>query len=161
MKNARQINDYKREADYSYSMKSFSGNGFLLVGDAARFVDPIFSSGVSVAMHSAKFASEAISKDLENGNVSETAFAAYDKRLRGGVEIWYEFIRLYYKLLPLFTRFIQSKKYRLGLLQLLQGDVYDHDEVPAVLPAMRQYIDVVERADSHIWKKDLSDIPID
>lgn len=71
MKNARQINDYKREADYSYSMKSFSGNGFLLVGDAARFVDPIFSSGVSVAMHSAKFASEAISKALENGNVSE------------------------------------------------------------------------------------------
>lgn len=61
----------------------------------------------------------------------------------------------------MFTRFIQSKKYRLGLLQLLQGDVYDHDEVPAVLPAMRQYIDVVERADSHIWKKDLSDIPID
>ena len=38
-------NDFKLEGDYSYKMNTFAGNGFILIGDAARFVDPIFSSG--------------------------------------------------------------------------------------------------------------------
>ena len=45
MENATQIRDFNTEGDYSYSISEFVGNGFLLVGDAARFVDPIFSSG--------------------------------------------------------------------------------------------------------------------
>ncbi len=60
MKNARRINEFKREGDYSYSMEKFAGDGFLLIGDAARFVDPIFSSGISVALYSAKYAAEQI-----------------------------------------------------------------------------------------------------
>ena len=80
----------------------------MMVGDAARFVDPIFSSGVSVAMHSARFGSQTIQAALESGDLSEAALKPYENTLRGGVDIWYEFIRLYYKLLPLFTLFIQS-----------------------------------------------------
>ena len=34
-------NDFKLEGDYSYKMNTFAGNGFILIGDAARFVDPI------------------------------------------------------------------------------------------------------------------------
>ena len=45
----KSINEFKREGDYSYSMSRFAGPGYLMIGDAARFVDPIFSSGVSVA----------------------------------------------------------------------------------------------------------------
>ncbi len=69
--------------------------------------------------------------------------------MRGGVEVWYEFIRLYYKLLPLFTHFIQSKQHRFEVLQLLQGEVFERQEVP-VLQAMRDYIQKVEETDSHI-----------
>ena len=46
LKNARRVSDFKREGDYSYSMEKFVGDGYLLIGDAARFVDPIFSSGI-------------------------------------------------------------------------------------------------------------------
>src|SRR4030042_1288313 len=60
MAGAVRLNDYKTEGDYSYSMNSFIGNGWGLIGDAARFVDPIFSSGVSIALYSAKYASEQI-----------------------------------------------------------------------------------------------------
>ena len=67
MKGARRINEFKSEGDYSYSMEKFVGNGFLMIGDAARFVDPIFSSGVSVAAHGAKFASESIRYRLQIG----------------------------------------------------------------------------------------------
>lgn len=161
MANARRVNEFKKEGDYSYSMTQFCGDGFVLLGDAARFVDPIFSSGVSVAMHSAKFASEAIGRALETGDFSRASFQPYETKLKGGVEIWYDFIRLYYKLLPLFTLFIQSPEHRLGLLQLLQGEVYDREESPPVLEAMRKYIETVETSEKHLLKPYLSDVPID
>ncbi|UCG22655.1 MAG: tryptophan 7-halogenase [Chloroflexota bacterium] len=160
MRNARRINDFKAEGDYSYSMTKFVGDGYLLVGDAARFVDPIFSSGVSVALYSAKFAAERIEYACEHADFSEDAFRPYEERLRSGVEVWYEFIRLYYKLLPLFTRFIQSKKYRLQILQLLQGEVFDRTEVP-VLDAMRDFVDTVEQTEDHVFRQQLTDIPMD
>jgi len=160
MKNARRINEYKREGDYSYSMQKFVGDGYLLIGDAARFVDPIFSSGVSVALYSAKFASREIIAAFEKGDFSVASFQPYEDTLRGGVEVWYEFIRLYYKLLPLFTHFIQSKEHRLEILQLLQGEVFDRKEVP-VLQAMRDYIQKVEEADSHLFKDHVTTIPLD
>ena len=138
-------------SDYSYAMKQFVGNGFMLIGDAARFVDPIFSSGVSVALSSAQFASEQLIGCLESGDLSAEALRPYEEKLRRGTSIWYEFICLYYKLLPLFTRFIQSKKHRHQVLQLLQGEVYDRQEVP-VLAAMRYYIQAVEENESHLLR---------
>jgi FADH2 O2-dependent halogenase len=160
MKSAERVNDFKTEGDYSYSLSKFVGDGFLCVGDAARFVDPIFSSGVSVALYSAKYASERIAYAFENDDFSAAALTPYEDRLRGGVSVWYEFIRLYYKLLPLFTHFIRSKEHRLEILRLLQGEVYDRDQVP-VLDSMRQYIKAVEESDSHVFRTALTDIPID
>jgi 1H-pyrrole-2-carbonyl-[peptidyl-carrier protein] chlorinase len=160
MRDAERINDFKTEGDYSYCMSKFVGNGWLLVGDAARFVDPIFSSGVSVALYSARFASEYILKAFETGQFSEEVLKPYEVNLRKGVEIWYEFIRLYYKLMPLFTHFIQHPKLRLEVMRLLQGEVFERQEIK-VLDAMRAYIEAVEKADQHIFKKSLTGIPID
>ena len=67
---------------------------------------------------------------------------------------------LYYKLLPLFTHFIQSDKYRLDVLRLLQGEVFDRDEIE-VLDAMRSYIQTVENSDKHFFKRHLTTTPID
>jgi FADH2 O2-dependent halogenase len=160
MRNATRINDFKTEGDYSYSLSKFVGNGFMCIGDAARFVDPIFSSGVSVALYGAKYSSERIRYAFETGDFSEEALKPFETRVRGGVGVWYEFIRLYYKLLPLFTHFIQSKEHRLEVLRLLQGEVYDRKDVP-VLDAMRTYIEAVEKSDNHLMKKALTNISID
>lgn len=160
MRNATRINEFKTEGDYSYKMSQFIGNGFVCVGDAVRFVDPIFSSGVSVALYSAKFASERIKVAFETGDFSASVLQPYADKLRSGVSVWYEFIRLYYKLLPLFTHFIQSKDYRIEVHRLLQGDVYERGEV-GVLDAMRKYIEAVEKADRHLLKGNLASIPID
>jgi 1H-pyrrole-2-carbonyl-[peptidyl-carrier protein] chlorinase len=160
LKPATRINELKVEADYSYSMEKFVGNGFMLIGDAARFVDPIFSSGVSIALYSAKYAAEQIRHALAVGDFSEEVFKPYETKLRGGTAVWYEFIRLYYRLLPLFTRFINSKEHRLQVLQLLQGEVFDRSEVP-VLDAMRSYIEKVESTENHLFRAKLDDIPID
>ena len=160
MRDARQVRDFKLEGDYSYKMDTFAGNGFVLIGDAARFVDPIFSSGVSVALFSAKYSSERIKYAFENDDFSEAALKPYEKKLRSGTEIWYEFIRLYYKLLPAFTHFIKSKEHRIEVLRLLQGEVFDRREVP-VLDAMRKFIHTVETTPGHVFAGTLSNIPID
>ena len=159
MRNAERVNEFKLEGDYSYKMDTFAGNGFVLIGDAARFVDPIFSSGVSVALYSAKYSSERIKYAFENNDFSEAALKPYEQKLRAGTEIWYEFIRLYYKLLPLFTKFIESKQHRIEVLRLLQGEVFDRREVP-VLEAMRNYIRKVEETPGHAFASMLTDIPI-
>jgi 1H-pyrrole-2-carbonyl-[peptidyl-carrier protein] chlorinase len=160
MRNAVRVNEFKSEGDYSYSMEKFVGDGYMMIGDAARFVDPIFSSGVSIALYSAKYGSERICYALGANDFSEEALRPYEVKIREGVAIWYEFIRLYYKLLPLFTHFISSKKHRIEVLRLLQGDVFDRGEVP-VLDAMRKYIETVEKADTHILKPNLALIPLD
>jgi FADH2 O2-dependent halogenase len=129
-----------------------------MIGDAARFVDPIFSSGVSVAMHSARFGAQTIQAALEAGDFSEAMLKPYENTLRSGVDIWYEFIRLYYKLLPLFTLFIQSE-YRVEVLRLLQGEVFNREDVK-VLNVMRRYIEAVEQNEKHVFRGQLSDIPI-
>jgi len=156
---AKPVNELRSEADYSYTMSRFVGNGWMLVGDAARFVDPIFSSGVSIACESAKFASEAITAAFAAEDVSESALLGYESKLKGGVTIWYEFIRLYYKLMHLFTYFIDSKEHRLQILQLLQGEVYDRESAP-VLDAMRKMIATVEETPGHLWAKELTDIEV-
>jgi FADH2 O2-dependent halogenase len=79
MANAVRVNDFKTEGDYSYVLDKFCGNGFLMIGDAARFVDPIFSSGVSVAMYSARYAAETIQGALQSGDLSEEAFKPYER----------------------------------------------------------------------------------
>ena len=56
-----------------------------------------------------------------------------------GVRNWYRFIALYYRLNVLFTAFVIDERYRLDVLKLLQGDVYDEEE-PAVLSRMREIV---------------------
>ncbi|HKV91316.1 MAG TPA: NAD(P)/FAD-dependent oxidoreductase [Candidatus Angelobacter sp.] len=154
MRNANRINEFKIEADYSYCMDRFCGNGFLLVGDAARFVDPIFSSGVSVALYSGKLAAEQIIKALNAGDTSDAALQAYEAVVRKGTRIWYEFIQVYYKLLPLFTYFIQHPDYREQIFHLLQGEVYYRENVP-VLDAMRKRIEAIDKNEKHLLRQHL------
>ena len=158
LRNAERKAEFFLEGDYSYSMERLSGDGFLLIGDAARFVDPIFSSGVSVGFASARLACEAILA-ARIGDERQ-AFAGYEAKLSTGIEIWYEFIRLYYKLRVLFTRFIGPRRFRSQIIQLLQGEVYDRSEVP-VLAQIRQSIQEIEAAENHPWKEYLDPVPID
>jgi 1H-pyrrole-2-carbonyl-[peptidyl-carrier protein] chlorinase len=157
LRNAERVRPYKAEGDYSYGMTEVCGDRFVLVGDAARFVDPIFSSGVSVAMNSARLASEDIIAAHAAGDFGHDRFAVYEEKLRRGVRNWYEFISIYYRLNILFTAFVQDPRYRLDVLKLLQGDVYDDDE-PEALAAMREIVTAVEDDPTHLWHKYLGEL---
>jgi ABC-type nitrate/sulfonate/bicarbonate transport system ATPase subunit/flavin-dependent dehydrogenase len=153
---ARPLHEFTREGNYSYVMDRFAGDGWLLVGDAARFVDPVFSSGVSVAMESARRAAAAMVRALADNNVKASAFAEYEQTLRAGMDIWREFILLYYQLPPLFFDLIARPDTRGQLTRLLQGDVYDRSSVP-ILGQIRETIKTVAADRQHPWHKQLSE----
>jgi FADH2 O2-dependent halogenase len=157
LKAATQLRPLKDEGDYSYAMRQIAGDRVVLVGDAARFVDPIFSTGVSIALNSSRFAQKDIVRAFETGDFSRKAFSTYEETLRRGTRNWYNFISVYYRLNVLFTAFILDARYRLDVLKLLQGDVYDEDE-PPVLAEMRRVVSEVERNPNHPWHAHLGDL---
>jgi len=150
LRKAEQIRPFKVEGDYSYAMKQICGDRFVLIGDAARVVDPIFSSGVSVALNSARIACQDIIAAHEAGDFTKKRFDTYETKLRNAVKYWYEFISIYYRLNVLFTAFVQDPRYRIDVLKMLQGDVYDGTE-PKALAAMREVVAAVEADPEHLW----------
>jgi hypothetical protein len=85
------------EGDYSYKIDRLTGNGWIMVGDALRFVDPIFSTGVDVATYSATYAFEAINRTFK-GMEEGRALHEYERRVTDDVDAWYDLIALFYKL---------------------------------------------------------------
>jgi FADH2 O2-dependent halogenase len=147
---AEQVHPFREEGDYSYAMKQLCGDRFVLVGDAGRFVDPIFSTGVSIALNSSRFAQKDILSALERNDFSRASFSNFENTLTLGTKNWYDFISVYYRLNVLFTYFVTDKRYRLDVLKLLQGDVYDEAQ-PPVLEKMRKMFSDVERHPEHPW----------
>ena len=99
-------------------------------------------------MNCSRFAHKDILKSLETGNFSRDSFQDYETTLKRGTKNWYNFITVYYRLNVLFTAFVQDPRYRLDVLKLLQGDVYDEAE-PAVLTRMRNIVRQVEKDPNH------------
>jgi halogenation protein CepH len=82
--------------DYSYYHSRFWRPGFALVGDAACFVDPVFSSGVHLATHGALLAGRSINSVIE-GIVDEgTAFREFEARYRHEYRVFYEYLMSFY-----------------------------------------------------------------
>jgi FADH2 O2-dependent halogenase len=157
LREAGRIRRFKTEGDYSYGMRKIAGDSMILIGDAARFVDPIFSSGVSVAMNSARLAAKDVIAAHAAGDFREHRFDTYVSTLRCGVSIWYDFISMYYRLNVLFTAFIDDPRYRADVIKMLQGDVYDSAE-PEALTAMKEYVKAVEADPTHLWHRHLGNL---
>lgn len=160
LQRASRVRNFKEEGDYSYAMKQICGDRFLLLGDAGRFVDPIFSTGVSIALNSSRFAHKDILGALERNDFSRESFKNFETTIGRGTKNWYDFISVYYRLNVLFTYFITDKRYRLDVLKLLQGDVYDEAQ-PPVLDKMRKMVSEVEQNEKHPWHELLGDLTVD
>lgn len=150
LQRAEQLRPLKAEGDYSYAMQRICDDRVVLIGDAARFVDPIFSTGVSIALNSARIASRDVLGALETGDFSVKSFDNFESTIRRGTKNWHDFISVYYRLNVLFTAFILDKRYRLDVIKLLQGDVYD-DDAPEVLQRMKSMVREVESNPGHVW----------
>ena len=127
MANAQPIGPLVTAANYSYRAKRFSGENFILVGDAMAFIDPLFSSGVMLAMSSAAFGAEAVHAWLDNRTSGKRQMRDYERKVRRGLEA---FSWLIYRintpvLRDMFMESFDLFHTRNGLLAILAGDFYD------------------------------------
>ena len=79
---ARRVSPARFDADYSYLGSSLAGDRWIAVGDAAAFLDPIFSTGVLLAMQAGLEAAEAIDDSLREGEPARHRFAACERLVR-------------------------------------------------------------------------------
>jgi halogenation protein CepH len=82
--------------DFSYHQTKFWRPGMVLIGDAACFVDPVFSSGVHLATYSALLAARSINSDLAGVVDEKTAFGEFEARYRREYGVFYEFLTAFY-----------------------------------------------------------------
>ncbi|MBU3064706.1 tryptophan 7-halogenase [Nocardia sp. NEAU-G5] len=119
LEGAQQVAEVKAEQDYSYVADRFCGPGYVLVGDAACFLDPLLSTGVHLATYSGLVSAAAIATTLR-GEMSEADALAYYE---------YTFRRGYTRFLSLVSRmyehYIGSEEYFAHAHRLT--DVYDGD----------------------------------
>lgn len=139
---AERIKPLRTAGDYSYVVEQLTGPGWMLIGDALRFVDPVFSTGVDIACYSALFSYEAISRVLDGEASEESEFTEYQRRVSEGVSAWYDVISMFYKLQNLFTYFAVKKNFRENVIRILQGNLY----MPESIERAREMIILMENA---------------
>jgi flavin-dependent dehydrogenase len=96
MKKAKLVGEIQTTSDFSYRNRRFVGNRLVRVGDAAGFMDPIFSAGVYLAMWSGKHAAEAIVASLTSGDNGNRRFLAYERRVRRGMQFYWQMVEQFY-----------------------------------------------------------------
>ena len=84
------------ERDWSYTSKQFAGDGYVLVGDAACFVDPLFSSGVHLALGSATLAANYVKSALEQPKARDQAAQLYESLYRKQYDYFHLTAQLFY-----------------------------------------------------------------
>ena len=127
MTNAEPISPLVATANYSYSFRRCTGDGYILIGDAAAFIDPLFSSGVMMAMTSADFAAEVVDAWLDNRKLGTRLMRDYERRVRRGLNSlsWLIYRINTPVLRDIFMSSFDLFNTRNGLLAILAGDFYE------------------------------------
>ena len=128
---ARQVTDIKVLNDFSYVSREVAGDGWVLVGDACGFLDPMYSSGVLLALRSGELAAEAIDTALAAGEPTAERLGVYGKDFRSGLRAFKKLVYAFYTKGFSFGQFLkQYPDHRLPIILILQGDVFDYDFEP-------------------------------
>lgn len=137
---ATRITGYFATRDYSYRSTRVAGDGWVLIGDAFGFLDPLYSSGVLLALRSGEMAADAIVEGLETDNLSEAQLGRWGATLNQGIDRMRRLVCEYYDGFS-FGNFIrQHPDLRGTITDLLIGDLFT-DKVDKVWKPMESMYD--------------------
>jgi len=126
LKQARMTMPALATGNYSYEGGCVGGERFLTVGDAYAFIDPVFSSGVFLAMNGAEMSVELVEKALTRGPLTAAELKRHERRLRHGITVFSWFI--YRITTPVMRRmFLKPRNLfnmKAAVLSLLAADLY-------------------------------------
>ncbi|MBA4147130.1 MAG: tryptophan 7-halogenase [Verrucomicrobia bacterium] len=96
MQDATLLSEIMTTTDFSYRNKRLTGDRLFRVGDAAGFMDPVFSSGIFIAMHSGKLAANTV-VELLNGNPNRSRLLKqYEARVNRAMDFYWEMVEGFY-----------------------------------------------------------------
>jgi flavin-dependent dehydrogenase len=126
MTNVEPIGPLVATANYSYNARRYAGDGYILIGDAAAFIDPLFSSGVMMAMSGAASAADVVHTWLDDRKLGKRLMREYERRIRRGLNSlsWLIYRINTPVLRDIFMSSFDLFSTRNGLLAILAGDFY-------------------------------------
>jgi flavin-dependent dehydrogenase len=131
----RRVTGYFVTRDYSYRATEVAGDGWVLVGDAFGFLDPLYSSGVLLALRSGEMAADAIVEGLTSGDTSKRQLGKWGPGFNEGVDRMRRLVCEFYEGFS-FGAFVRRYPHLRGTItDLLIGDVFT-ERVDAVWKPM-------------------------
>lgn len=113
--------------DYSYKARQWAGDGWVLIGDAHGFLDPLYSSGVLLALKSGSMAADAIGEGLRTGDLSAAQLGKWGPEFRDGMDRMRRLVCEYYDGFS-FGRFVRKHPQLKGnLTDLLIGNLFNEE----------------------------------
>jgi flavin-dependent dehydrogenase len=118
---------FRAQKEYSYRSKQAAGDGWCLIGDAFGFLDPLYSSGVLLALTSGSMAADAICDALAKGDTSEQQLRVWEKGFVDGMERMRKLVCVFYDGFS-FGRFVRRHPHLKDLVtDVLIGDLFKDD----------------------------------
>ncbi|HKP21710.1 MAG TPA: FAD-dependent oxidoreductase [Thermoleophilaceae bacterium] len=134
------VEDMHAIPNYSFQVRGFAGEGFICVGDAHRFIDPIFSFGLYVALSEAGFAADTARGYLEGGGRNGDLFREHMVRCERGIDMVEDFIDGFWEN-PLAFSILVHRRYREQMIDVFAGRIYSRDSgPPRVVEAFRELL---------------------
>jgi flavin-dependent dehydrogenase len=117
--------------NYSYRASKMAGRNYLLLGDAYAFIDPVFSTGVYLAMSSAFRAADAVTTAMKNPRDAKQALAQFDTDVRRAIDrfSWFIYRMNQPALRDLFMNPRNVLRLQEAMLSFLSGDVFEPSPV--------------------------------
>jgi flavin-dependent dehydrogenase len=138
---ANQVFPIKVRKDFSYRSHRNAGNGWLLVGDAYAFLDPIYSTGLLLAFKSGEMAADAIDDAFKTNDFSPELLGRYREEFDAGMNSLKRIVYAYYCRGFSFGKFLRAHpECRQGIIDMLSGNVYRRD-VTAVFEPLAEMCD--------------------
>lgn len=139
LKNAELMGEVRATGNYSYTSERMTGKGWMMVGDAFAFIDPVFSSGVYLAMNSAKHAAQVVDQILVDRSREARLHEEYEQRIRRGIGTFSWFIYRFTSpaMRWLFMNPRNVLRLEEAVVSMLAGDVFDSKEVQQRFAVLR------------------------
>jgi len=123
-----QVGEYRTTGEYSYRNQYCSMDGLVLAGDALGFLDPVFSSGVFLALKSGAMLADEVDAALSTGSVSAQSFDTYGKKMQASIETMRKIVYAFYDPEFSFGDLVKRGMHlRSALTDCLIGNVDDQD----------------------------------
>jgi flavin-dependent dehydrogenase len=156
---AELVEDVHVIPNYSYQVKKFTGKGFLCIGDSHRFIDPIFSFGLTVAMREAQHMAP-VARDYLNGRNRdvEHPFSEYQLFCEKGIDILEDVLDSFWEY-PLAFALLVHARHPEDMTDMFAGRIYEHQPSEA----LKDFRGLLERADDRersYEHEDLYSVPI-